>query len=102
MLAELSRKRAVAYTSQRNVRHVVMLPHDDDPLVDILAGKDKSLVVKIKSRRYAAAIGYVYSDQLRPAYAVISNLEIVNMMNMHVSLTEILSEIFGRIGDYGQ
>jgi methyl coenzyme M reductase beta subunit len=99
-LTKLSRERAVAYTSKHNVRHVVMLSDDDEPVVDIMAGKDKSLIVRIKSQRYVALIRYVYDGQLKPVHAVVSNLEIVNMMNMHLFFTEILNEIFSRMGDY--
>ncbi len=102
VISKLSRERAVAYRGERGVKHIVMLPGDDEPVVDIVAGKDKSLIVRIKSKRYTAQIRYVYDGELKPAHAVISSFEIVNMLNMHMSFTDILSEIFRRVGDYGQ
>ena len=92
----------MTYRGERGVQHIVVLPDDDEPAVDISAGKDKSLIVKIKSKRYATLIRYVYDGQFKPVHAVVSNLEYVNMLNMHISFTDILNEIFTRGGDYDQ
>jgi hypothetical protein len=100
-LSKLSRERAVAYSGARGVKHVVVLPDDDNPVVDIAADNNKNMVVKIKSTRYAALIRYNYEGTLKPAHAVISNLEVVNMLNMHMSFQEILSEIFKRVEGHG-
>jgi len=99
-LVKLSRERAVAYSGARGVKHVVVLPDDDNPVVDIAADKEKNLVVKIKSMRYAMLIRYNYDGELKPAHAVVSNLEVVNMLNMHMPFKEILSEIFKRVGGH--
>jgi hypothetical protein len=101
-LAKLSRERAVAYRGERGVKHIVVLPDDDEPVVDVTAGKDKSLIVRIKSRRYATLIRYVYDGQLRPMHAVVSNLEYVNMINIHMSFKDILNEILMRGEGYEQ
>jgi hypothetical protein len=101
-LAKLSHERAVAYSGERNVKHIVVFPDDDAPVVDVTAGKDKSLIVKIKSKRYGVLIRYVYDGQFKPVHAVVSNLEYVNMLNMHVSFKDILREFFMRGGDYDQ
>jgi hypothetical protein len=99
-LSKLSRERAVTYRNERGVQHVVVLPDDDQPIVDIVAGKDRNLIVKIKSKRYAALIRYVYDGQFRPVYAVVSNLEVLNMLNMYVSFEDILNEFLVRWRGY--
>jgi hypothetical protein len=99
-LAKLSRERAVMYTGGRGVKHVIVLPNDDNPLVDVIAAPDKSMFIKIKSLRYAAQIRYVYDGQLKPVHAVVSNLEVVNMLNTHISFEKILNEIFTRVGNH--
>jgi hypothetical protein len=99
-LMKLSRERVVMYRGKRGVRHIVILPDEDEPVVDIVAGKDKSLIVRIKSRRYVVLIRYVYDSQFKPTHAVISNIEYVKMLNMYMSVTDILNEIFMRGGDY--
>lgn len=101
MLKKLARERLVMYRGERGVRHVVVLPNDDDPVVDVVSGNDKSLVVRIKSKRYATLIRYVYDGQLKPTHAVVSNMEYVNMLNMHLSFAGILNEIFARGREYG-
>jgi hypothetical protein len=99
---KLSRERVVTYRDKRNVQHIVILPIDDDPAVEVDARKDRSLVVKIKSERYGVLIRYVYDSQLKPVHAVVSNLEYVNMLNIHLSLKDVPHEFFMRRGDYDE
>jgi hypothetical protein len=101
-LKKLSHERVVAYRGKRDVKHIVVLPYDDNPAVDISAGKDRSLIVTVNSNRYTALIRYVYDGELRPAHAVVSNIEFVNMLNMHVSFKDILREFFLMGEDYEQ
>jgi hypothetical protein len=99
-MSKLSRERAVIYRGKRGVQHIVVLPDDDQPVVDIVADKDRSLIVKIKSRRYASLIRYAYDGEFKPVHAVISNLEIANMLNMHVSFEDVLREYLARWRGY--
>jgi hypothetical protein len=101
-LSKLSRERAVIYRGKRGVQHIVVLPYDDQPVVDIVADKDRSLIVKIKSMRYASLIRYAYDGKFKPTHAVISNLEIANMLNMHVSFEDVLREYLARRRGYEQ
>jgi len=101
-MSKLSRERAVIYRDERGVQHVVVLPYDDQPVVDIVADKDRNLIVKIKSRRYASMIRYAYDGKFKPVHAVVSNMEVVNMLNMHVSFEEVLKEFLARWREYEQ
>ena len=101
-LDRLSRERVVTYMDKRGVQHVVVLPHDDQPVVDIVADKDRNLIVKIKSRRYASLIRYAYDGKFKPVHAVVSNMEVVNMLNMHVSFEDVLKEFLARWREYEQ
>jgi hypothetical protein len=101
-LDRLSRERVVTYRGERGVQHIVVLPDDDQPVVDIVADKDRNLIVKIKSRRYASLIRYAYDGKFKPVHAVISNLEIANMLNMHVSFEDVLREYLARWRGYEQ
>ena len=101
-LNRLSRERVVTYVDKRDVRHIVVLPDDDQPVVDIIADKDRNLIVKIKSRRYASMIRYAYDGKFKPVHAVVSNMEVVNMLNMHVSFEDVLKEFLARWRGYEQ
>ncbi len=100
-ISRLSRERVVAYVGERGVRRVVVLPSNDIPLVDIVADNNRNLIVKIKSERYVAMIKYAYDGELRPTYAVVSNPEIVNMLNMHIPLKDVLNEVLIWRVNYG-
>jgi hypothetical protein len=91
-LNRLSRERVVAYMDRRGVQHIVVLPGDDQPVVDVMADNDRNLIVKIKSKRYVSMIRYAYDGKFKATHAVISNMEIVNMLNMHVSFEDVLRE----------
>jgi hypothetical protein len=95
-LSKLSRERVVIYMDKHGVQHIVVLPDDDQPVVDIMADKNRNLIVKIKSERYASMIRYAYDGKFKPVHAVVSNLEIVNMLNMHMSFKDVLKEYLAR------
>ena len=99
-MSKLSRERVVIYRGKRDVQYIVVLPDDDQPVVDIMADKDRNLIVKIKSRRYASMIRYAYDGKFKPVHVVISNLEIANMLNMHVSFEDVLKEYLARWRGY--
>jgi hypothetical protein len=101
-VSKLSRERVVTYRDNRNVYHIVVLPDNDQPVVDIMADKDRNLIVKIKSRRYASLIRYAYDGKFKPVHAVVSNMEIVNMLNMHVSFEYVIREYLARWIGYEQ
>jgi hypothetical protein len=101
-MSKLSRERAVIYRDKRGVQHIVVLPYDDQPVVDIVADKDRNLIVKIKSRRYASLIRYAYDGEFKPVHAVISNMEVVSMLNMHASFEDVLMEYLARWRGYEQ
>jgi len=101
-LDRLSRERVVTYRDEHGVQHIVVLPDDDQPAVDIIADENRNLIVKIKSERYVSMIRYAYDGKFKPVHAVVSNLEIVSMLNMYMSFEDALNELLARWRGYEQ
>jgi hypothetical protein len=101
-LNRLARERMVRYRDERGIEHVVVLPTDDEPLVEIKAERDKSLDVKVKGGNYVAFVKYIYDGQIRPVYAMLSTPQHVYTLNIYMSSKDIQREIFARKRGYGR
>jgi hypothetical protein len=99
-LNKLARERMVVYRDERGIRHVVVLPIDDEPLVEIRGGQDKSLNVKISGKNYVAFIKYVYDGQFKPVRAGLSTPQHVYALNIYMSSEDIQKEIYARRRGY--
>jgi len=95
-LVKLANERMVMYTDDHGIRHIVVLPDDDTPLVDVHGGEDKSLLVKLKGERYVSLIMYAYDGEFKPVRAVVSTLEYVSMLNSHAPFKEIIRDMLMR------
>jgi len=95
-LFKLASERMVMYMDDRGVRHIIVLPDNDTPLVDVHGRKDRGLLIRVKGERYTSLIMYAYDGEFKPVRAVVSTLEYVSMLNTHAPLKEIADEIFMR------
>jgi hypothetical protein len=101
-LDRLARERMVRYRDERGIEHVIVLPADDEPLVEVRGEQDKSLSVKVKGENYVVYVKYVYDGQIRTTYAMLSTPQHVYMLNMYMSSKDIQREIFARRRWYGR
>ncbi len=101
-LVKLVRKRMVMYKDRHGVRHVVVLPADGEPFVEIGARQDRSLNVSIEGKKHVAFIKYVYDGQFKPVRASLSTRQHVYMLDIYMSPEDVMDEIFAWRGYYEQ
>jgi hypothetical protein len=95
-LNRLARERIVKYKDKFGIEHVVVLPYDDEPLVEIRGGLDMSLDVKINGENYVAFIKYAYDGQIKPVRVGLATPQHAYTLNIYMSSEEIQREIYGR------
>jgi hypothetical protein len=101
-LDRLAHERMVKYRDERGIEHVVVLPTDDEPLVEIRGEQDKSLDIKVKGKNYVAFVRYIYDGQIKPVYAMLSTPQHVYALNIYMSSKDIQREIYARRRGYGR